>query len=497
MSPDAAGTRRTTTLRAPVRLRNAREHRRLARRLRDGAELHNALAAFDRGIRAHNRRCFLRHPCDWQPGPGDFQAAGGPQDPDKLVRYPTYIECTRMLAQALRELRVDAPDDPLVTDWTTAELRGIVHDYLRCRGTPAGIGGFRRSLRSVTSRAGLRHLVDGAALRVQIGPARRRRNALRATLPRPLGTGERIRAIRIVRVQEGHPRVGPTRWEAHVVVEGPAPMPLPRRARPRVTGLDLGGRATATSDTGHILAPVPAPAATRALGRAVSRKRRGSKARWRARARLRQQAARHAARRRQRLMKHASVIAREHAVVVVEDLDHAAMRARGGRAKRGINRSLAAAAPGQFITALKRKLAERGRWLVEVPAAWTSRQCLACGSRDTRLTRTQVHCRSCGTTHGRDPAAAANIVLRGIAAHAAHNRNSGPSGSAETARSRRLPASECWRAHRASLARDPAGTSSERLRDRALRGLAQERWGQTPPGRRCDSLRAPPSAEVA
>ena len=497
MSPDAASTRRTTTLRAPVRLRNAREHRRLARRLRDGAELHNALAAFDRGIRAHNRRCFLRHPCDWQPGPGDFQAAGDPQDPDKLVRYPTYIECTRMLAQTLQELRVDAPDDPLVTDWTTAELRGIVHDYLRCRGTPAGIGGFRRSLRSVTSRAGLRHLVDGAALRVQIGPARRRRNALRATLPRPLGTDERIRAIRIVRVQEGHPRVGPTRWEAHVVVEGPAPMPLPRRARPRATGLDLGGRATATSDTGRILAPVPAPAATRALGRAVSRKRRGSKARWRARARLRQQAARHAARRRQRLMKHASVIAREHAVVVVEDLDHAAMRARGGRAKRGINRSLAAAAPGQFITALKRKLAERGRWLVEVPAAWTSRQCLACGSRDTRLTRTQVHCRSCGTTHGRDPAAAANIVLRGIAAHAAHNRNSGPSGSAETAQSRRLPASECWRAHRASLARDPAGTSSERLRDRALRGLAQERWGQTPPGRRCDNSRAPPSAEVA
>ena len=53
-----------TTLRAPIRLRNAREHARLARRLREGAELHNALAALGRGIRAHNRRCFLRHPCD-------------------------------------------------------------------------------------------------------------------------------------------------------------------------------------------------------------------------------------------------------------------------------------------------------------------------------------------------------------------------------------------------------------------------------------------------
>ena len=40
-------------------------------------------------------------------------------------------------------------------------------------------------------------------------------------------------------------------------------------------------------------------------------------------------------------MKHARITAREHAVVVVEDLDHAAMRAKGGRVKRGINRSLA------------------------------------------------------------------------------------------------------------------------------------------------------------
>ena len=65
--------RDVTTLRAPIRLRNAREHARLARRLRQGAELHNALARFERGIRRHNRRCFLRHPPDWRPGAGDWQ----------------------------------------------------------------------------------------------------------------------------------------------------------------------------------------------------------------------------------------------------------------------------------------------------------------------------------------------------------------------------------------------------------------------------------------
>lgn len=171
------------------------------------------------------------------------------------------------------------------------------------------------------------------------------------------------------------------------------------------------------------------------------------------------------------------------------------MRASGGRHKRGLNRTLAEAAPSEFIAALRRKLTDAGRWLVTVPAPYTSRQCVACGSRDTTLTRATVRCDRCAMAHDRDRAAAANILLRGMTLHATANPHQprGPSGSAETARKRRLPASECWRVHRASLARDPAGTSSERLRDRAVRDLAQDRWGQTPPERRCDNLCGPPN----
>ena len=81
-----------------------------------------------------NRRCFLRHPCDWKSAPGDFQDAGAtPQNPDKLVRYPRYTACTTHLAQALQALRRGRTDDPLVTDWTSDELRSVVHDYLRSR----------------------------------------------------------------------------------------------------------------------------------------------------------------------------------------------------------------------------------------------------------------------------------------------------------------------------------------------------------------------------
>ena len=205
--------RSVTTLRAPIRLRNAREHARLAHRLRQGAELHNALAAFDRGIRRHNRRCFLRHAPDWQPESGDWQdVRTWPADPDKLVRHPTYFDCTWLLQEARRELAATTPDDPLLTDWTSKEHNAVAHDYLRCRGTPAKTGRFRRSLRSLTSRVCLRHAAVGRELRVHMGPAKRKRNALRAVLPRALAAGERVRSIRIVQVQEGHARVCPSQW---------------------------------------------------------------------------------------------------------------------------------------------------------------------------------------------------------------------------------------------------------------------------------------------
>ena len=163
------GPRSVTTLRAPIRVRNAREHARLDRRLRQGAELHNALARFDRGIRRHNRRCFLRHVPDWQPGAGDWQdVRAHPADPDKLVRSPTYFDCTWLMQEMRRELRAIAPEDPLLDDWTSKEHNAIAHDYLRCRDTLARTGRFRRSLRSLTSRVRLRHAVVKHTRRLQL-----------------------------------------------------------------------------------------------------------------------------------------------------------------------------------------------------------------------------------------------------------------------------------------------------------------------------------------
>ena len=103
--------------------------------------------------------------------------------------------------------------------------------------------------------------------------------------------------------------------------------------------------------------------------------------------------------------------------IAVEDLDHAKMRRRGkGRRKRGMNRSLAGGSPGMFMQALREIADRKGGCAVEkVDAAYTSRQCVVCGSRETVLRRTHVRCSACGVREDRDVAAAGNLALRFIA----------------------------------------------------------------------------------
>ena len=155
-------------------------------------------------------------------------------------------------------------------------------------------------------------------------------------------------------------------------------------------------------------------------------------------------------RRQQRLTKHAAILAKERAVVVVENLDLRAMRARGGQHKRGVNRTLVEAAPrgvhrrDPAEAHGRRAPAGHGPGAVHQPPVHSLRQPEHHAHASAGALYELQH-----ATHDRDHAAAANILLRGIAAHAAHAQNdSGPSGSAEMARQHRLPASECRRAHR-------------------------------------------------
>ena len=62
----------TRTYTGSVRLRNKREHRALETLWWWANTVRNAVCEQELGIRAHNRRVFLQHGTDWEPGNGDF-----------------------------------------------------------------------------------------------------------------------------------------------------------------------------------------------------------------------------------------------------------------------------------------------------------------------------------------------------------------------------------------------------------------------------------------
>ena len=178
-------------------------------------------------------------------------------------------------------------------------------------------------VRSWTSRSCWKHSINGNRLCVTTRGAHGLK--LRAKLRQLLHADEIVQAIRLVRTVEGHPRVGPTRYALHVTVQRPADPLAGSRRRQTAIGIDTGARRTATDDTGQTLLPT-ADTATPALDRGIARKQRRSTGRRRALARRARQRWRTATRRKSAITRGAAILAREHAVIVVEDLDHGAMR---------------------------------------------------------------------------------------------------------------------------------------------------------------------------
>lgn len=103
--------------------------------------------------------------------------------------------------------------------------------------------------------------------------------------------------------------------------------------------------------------------------------------------------------------------------VAFEDLNLQGMRAKGkGRRKSGLNRSMAAAAPGRLIALAQEKAAPMVRAVVKVDARNTSQICSACGALPAKkgLNVRAWTCAECGAQHDRDVNAARNIASRAI-----------------------------------------------------------------------------------
>ncbi|MCV7389944.1 IS200/IS605 family element transposase accessory protein TnpB [Mycobacterium porcinum] len=228
-----------------------------------------------------------------------------------------------------------------------------------------------------------------------------------------------------------------------------------RRSPHPVVGVDVGVKAdsllvVATPDgreVARVAAPKSLTAAQRRLRRLqrraarqhgpydpTSRSKRQPSKRWRAtQARIGTTHAHVAAVRRDVLHKATTTLAQQHQVVVVETLNAAGMRAKGGARKRGLNRALADAA----LAEIRRLLEYKSRWygseLVAADRFYpSSKTCSACGRRKPNLTLADrvFHCDGCGVRIDRDLNAAINLARLGEPADAGEQ---GPAGSGPVA----------------------------------------------------------------
>lgn len=525
------------TLVAHCRMRSEGQVRRCLERLRHLAFLKNLLAELDEGIHRHNRRAAT-HGLLGSRAKDRFARIAGHNPPDgptgheahRLVAYPTYTELTGELTKLRQVLREADPADPLLAI-PLPLLRGAVRDYLLCRKQERKRGRRKRlgDARSMCWTELPPLTVDGTRVRIDAGAL----GTLRARLERPLAPGEEVDQVRLVLRQRGTRRVCPSRFELHLTVSRRAPKPeyvrppkgrtaeekaaararqrearraaqaaakaeraraeraLAERAateRGRIHAADIGGRATATDDAGNELRPRRrCPDEQRAESRSISRKRRGSKGRQRAAARKAKRNADLARHNRASRKKRAAHTVQECDIVVTDRADLQARCARGGKPKRGMNRSQAEAGAGHYRAELDRQANKQGKLSVRVDPAWTTRQCLQCHGRNTRANATHVRCLDCAAKHPRDQAGAANLALRHIAhveSQTSGGRSSPPAPDATNKTQANCPGSRSWSVRRRSLL--PRGSSAESLlpqHDNLVRE-AMESWGPAQPRKR-------------
>jgi putative transposase len=197
---------------------------------------------------------------------------------------------------------------------------------------------------------------------------------------------------------------------------------------PGAVGIDRGVASLVADSTGRAIeGPRFAERSARKLKRAqraLSRTKKGSSNRAKARERL---ARVHRTVRRQRAWLQHQIshdYANSHGTVVIEKLETARMTrsakgsvdapGRNVRQKAGLNRSILDAGWYGLAEKLRYKLAERGGELVEVPAAYSSQTCSACGVTDAASRRTQSEfcCTACGHQENADTNAARVILSR-------------------------------------------------------------------------------------
>jgi putative transposase len=220
-------------------------------------------------------------------------------------------------------------------------------------------------------------------------------------------------------------------WYVSIVVEVAdtlTPEARAEQAAKPAVGIDCGV-ANLLADTNGTLVQHPSfleAGATKIakLSRQLARKEKGSRNKEKAKVKL-ARAHRKVRRQRENLLRtHAHRYAKNHGVVVLEDLRVKQLtRSAAGTAeepgtrvaqKRGLNRSILAMGWGLFLQYLTQKCRQYGTRLVLVNAAYSSQECAACGHVDaaSRVSQASFRCVACGHEDHADVNAAKVILSR-------------------------------------------------------------------------------------
>jgi len=205
---------------------------------------------------------------------------------------------------------------------------------------------------------------------------------------------------------------------------------IERNIKPSVVvnpiGVDLGLKEYAVLSSGEKIANPrhlrKAEKRIKTAQRLVSRKKRGSKRRGKARAILAKKWLRLSRARKDWQFKLAHDLVRRFNPVFVEDLEVKKLQEKPGKGKqaRGLRRSVADVAWGQFLGILEHKAEQAGVRVVRVPPRGTTQECSRCHRVVPKTLKDRTHrCLHCGLVLDRDINAAINILDRGRA---------GPSG---------------------------------------------------------------------
>jgi putative transposase len=195
-------------------------------------------------------------------------------------------------------------------------------------------------------------------------------------------------------------------------------------------GIDLGGvQPIVLSDGTVIDLPRTTTADRKRLGnaqRVVARRTKGSHNRAKAQRRVARLQARYARRRKDAVHKATTMIAKNHGVIVIEDLKVKAMTKTGRgtvdtpgtlvQKRANENRSLLDVSPRVIRSMLEYKAPWYGSRIIVVDPAQTSQCCHACGTVDaaSRISRSRFVCTNCGSIFDADVNAAKNILKLGI-----------------------------------------------------------------------------------